>query len=387
MTEVPEPVRRVVEEWIAAGRPAQPPFPWPRDRWIAAFPAHRELFERLPALLDRAAVAAVGAEAARSRDCAVEAFLAVEAWGFGDRAYGPFRARRILDSNHGAPERLQAMALALAAEGTIAGCRALATSSRLVYLGISFGTKLLYFCQPPDADPPRALILDDFVASWLDREVGFRAGVVEWSCTAYGRYLEHMHEWAAALGIEPDELEMCIFMAEAARRGSTWAGNGAPPPRPSTAAAWGDDGLPFEAYPHRGRVLLGKPPWGDGTARRSYGVKALEWCGYRCAYCGLPMSTFEGWLQLSVDHVIPQQMQGKGYPAEWVLDAFNVVAACGACNGYFNRDPVIGEIPTTLEAFCDLRDRVFRERRARILERRASERSWFDVHIKPQVPG
>ena len=56
--------------------------------------------------------------------------------------------------------------------------------------------------------------------------------------------------------------------------------------------------LPFSAYPQLGRALLGKPRWGDGTARRSYGVKALEWCGYRCAYCGLDMSTFEGWLQL-----------------------------------------------------------------------------------------
>jgi hypothetical protein len=99
------------------------------------------------------------------------------------------------------------------------------------------------------------------------------------------------------------------------------------------------------------------------------------------------MSTFEGWLQLSIDHVIPQQMQGAGYPAEWVLDAINVVTACLACNGYFNRDPVLGEVPRTLETFCDIRDRVFRERRARILERRATERSWFEGHIKPRDGG
>ena len=140
--------------------------------------------------------------------------------------------------------------------------------------------------------------------------------------------------------------------------------------------------LPFSAYPESGRSLLGKPRWGDGTARRSYGVKALEWCGYRCAYCHLDMSSFEGWLQLSIDHVVPQQMQGAGYPTEWVLDAINVVAACMACNGYFNRDPVVGEVPTTLESFCDIRDRVFRERKARILVRRATERTWFDEHIR-----
>lgn len=112
-------------------------------------------------------------------------------------------------------------------------------------------------------------------------------------------------------------------------------------------------------------------------------MKALEWCGYRCAYCGLDMSTFDGWLQLSIDHVIPQQMQGAGYPAEWVLDAINVVAACMACNGYFNRDPVVDAVPATLEAFCVIRDRVFLERKERILTRRDVERSWFAANIRP----
>ena len=144
-----------------------------------------------------------------------------------------------------------------------------------------------------------------------------------------------------------------------------------------------DANLPFSNYPRNGRELLGKPRWGDGTARRSYGVQALEWCGYRCAYCDLDMSTFEGWLQLSIDHVIPQQMQGAGYPAEWVLDAVNVVAACMACNGFYNRDPVPDEVPPTLEAFCDIRDRVFLERQARIRARRDAERAWFDAHVKP----
>lgn len=141
--------------------------------------------------------------------------------------------------------------------------------------------------------------------------------------------------------------------------------------------------LPFPAYPGGGRSLLGKPSWGDGTARRGYGVKALAWCGYRCAYCGLDMTTFERWLQLSVDHVIPQQMQKAGYPADWVLDAINVVAACLACNGFLNRDPAPAEVPATLDAFCNLRDRVFLERRARILERRRAELDWFEAHVRP----
>lgn len=55
-----------------------------------------------------------------------------------------------------------------------------------------------------------------------------------------------------------------------------------------------------------------------------------------------------------------------------------------ACNGYFNRDPVVGEVPTTLSAFCDIRDRILFERKARILERRETERVWFNTHIRPE---
>jgi 5-methylcytosine-specific restriction endonuclease McrA len=160
-----------------------------------------------------------------------------------------------------------------------------------------------------------------------------------------------------------------------------WADVAPPVLKPSPLPAPAN--LPFLSYPNGGRTLLGKPKWGDGTARRSYGLKALEWCGYRCAYCGLDLSSFEGWLQLSIDHVIPQQSQGAGYPAAWILDATNVVAACMACNGYFNRAPVLDAVPVNLDAFYDVRDRVFLERKARIVARRDTERAWFDEHVRP----
>lgn len=142
--------------------------------------------------------------------------------------------------------------------------------------------------------------------------------------------------------------------------------------------------LPFEAYPKGGRTLLGKPKTGDGTARRGYGVDVLAWCCYRCAYCGLDMSVFEGWLQLAVDHVIPQQMQGVArYPADWVLDQINTVVACAACNGFLNRDVVLDVTPRSIEEFCRLRDRVFLDRRDKILRRRVAERAWFDERVVP----
>lgn len=139
--------------------------------------------------------------------------------------------------------------------------------------------------------------------------------------------------------------------------------------------------LPFSAYPSGGRGLLGRAK--GGLARRGYGRDVLEWCGFRCAYCGLDMSTFEGWLQLSVDHVVPQQASTVGFPADWLLDAANLVACCRACNDLFNRDPIVDAVPPTLDVFFDLRDRLYRARRARIIERRGEEQVWFAENVVP----
>lgn len=77
---------------------------------------------------------------------------------------------------------------------------------------------------------------------------------------------------------------------------------------------------PFDGYPEGGRSLLGKPRSGDSSARRGYGRDVLRYCRYQCAYCALDMTKFEGWLQLLVDHVVPQQMVALGFPGEWILD-------------------------------------------------------------------
>ena len=94
---------------------------------------------------------------------------------------------------------------------------------------------------------------------------------------------------------------------------------------------------PFDNYPGGGRVLIRR--LSGAEARKGYGREVLRYCGFRCAYCGLDLGEFEGWLQLSVDHVIPQQMVALGYPAEWVLDEANVVACCRSYNDLFDRSP------------------------------------------------
>lgn len=135
--------------------------------------------------------------------------------------------------------------------------------------------------------------------------------------------------------------------------------------------------LPFVRYQGGGRKPLGRPRQGDQTARHGYGPPVFDQCGYCCVYCGLDMSaSFEAWLQLSVDHVIPHQM-GKpphAYPADLVEDIINLVTCCRACNDFGNRFIVSDPTPPTVEAFFDLRDRVFGDRRERIRLARERER-------------
>ena len=74
-----------------------------------------------------------------------------------------------------------------------------------------------------------------------------------------------------------------------------------------------------------------------------------------------------------------------GVLADWVLDASNVVACCRSCNDLFNRDPGVTTIPTSLDAFFDLRDALCQSRRERILSRRSEERAWFEAHVLPAL--
>lgn len=138
---------------------------------------------------------------------------------------------------------------------------------------------------------------------------------------------------------------------------------------------------PFDQYPEEGRRPTKRLT--GALARHGYAHEVLRYCGYRCTYCGLDMSKFEGWLQLSIDHVIPQQMVKRGWNPEWVFDRFNVVASCRPCNDLFNRDPVLGDPPSDLSSFLTLRDRVYVDRRARIRQRRAEERRWFGKNVTP----
>ena len=84
---------------------------------------------------------------------------------------------------------------------------------------------------------------------------------------------------------------------------------------------------------------------------------------------------------MALDHVVPRSVCGTlGLHVDWVEDCSNKVLACGACNSFFNRYKPAGELvcPSTLDAFYDLRDRIFQERRPPILQKHRDERAFFE---------
>ena len=139
--------------------------------------------------------------------------------------------------------------------------------------------------------------------------------------------------------------------------------------------------LPFATYPHEGRKLLGLVS--GSTCRYGYGLKFQQLTGQGdCAYCGMSLvGMYENWLTMALDHVIPNSVcKSLGLPEEWNQDYSNRVLCCTACNTFGNRyKPKSTSIPGTLEEFYDLRDRVFVERKALILERHKKERAFFET--------
>jgi hypothetical protein len=86
-------------------------------------------------------------------------------------------------------------------------------TARLHRLGPAIGTKFLYFCSPTGGGP--ALILDRLVARWLRENVRVAFNEFRWSVSTQERYLETRFSWADDLALTADELEFCIFSAQA----------------------------------------------------------------------------------------------------------------------------------------------------------------------------
>jgi len=91
------------------------------------------------------------------------------------------------------------------------------------------------------------------------------------------------------------------------------------------------------------------------------GLKILERDRFRCRYCGLDgMASFENYLVMSVDFIIPRARKGKKDPR-------NLLAACRPCNLLKGRHVFGG----------------FEEAKAYVLKRREELRSQWEARMAP----
>lgn len=202
-------MRCVFDAWNQGGRVPQPGVAWPVERWRSAFPQEDLFWNAIPRDLDRDDVRRM----VLSELTIEQRFLVVMVWGFGRVGYGPWRAQRAL-AEVGASNKLETAVDLLHTEGALSAYRFLGTGGRLPWLGPAFATKFLFFVSK-DVSVQRPLILDAVVARSIQRSGGQFFNPGAWSSRIYGEYLDVLHGWADSLGCPADELERCLFMAEA----------------------------------------------------------------------------------------------------------------------------------------------------------------------------
>ncbi len=215
----PDALQEAYDHWVQRGRPQQAPTRYRKDAWRRILPEHADLIDTLAEELDRATVRVEIARLGRDDRWPVPAFIITQIWGYGPNNLGPARVRRVLDAaGDQAPVGLAQAARRVTDEGAVAGFSALAGEHRLTWLSTSFATKYLFFMDPSE----RALVLDEFVATWIGRHTGARLRLQPMNVRDYRLYLRLIDHWAQELGEHPSCLEQLIFETEATERGSAW---------------------------------------------------------------------------------------------------------------------------------------------------------------------
>lgn len=139
---------------------------------------------------------------------------------------------------------------------------------------------------------------------------------------------------------------------------------------------------PFPSYPSIADGLFETIWIGSNARRHGYGLRLMRLTHlHRCAYCGLDfLSSFEAWLTMQVDHVVPVSVCVKmKIDLKWCRSLANAVLACSTCNGLCNRfnAPPETVCPTSPEGFLSGRDAIFLQRQEHILKQRQKEEAEF----------
>ena len=104
-----------------------------------------------------------------------------------------------------------------------------------------------------------------------------------------------------------------------------------------------------------------------GDSLRGYGHETHVKCNFTCQYCGYDGRSFPNWLQLTVDHVIPQAQGGTD-------DSDNKLTACHACNSITSRMYFPQDAP---------RERIISEKKQRVLERQSEFFEFWRSRVAP----
>lgn len=159
----------------------------------------------------------------------LDKFIAVMVWGYGDRGYGPFRTSKVLNQV-GAKERIEEF---LTTTDLSAGYHvfALFAEKPIKGLGISFGTKFLFFASK---EPNKLPILDSLIHEYLSSEYPeVFAGLssrLSWFSGHYVRYLELVQYMSIETDLSVGRIEHVLFEMSSAKIGGihTWSNRNRP---------------------------------------------------------------------------------------------------------------------------------------------------------------
>jgi 5-methylcytosine-specific restriction endonuclease McrA len=105
-----------------------------------------------------------------------------------------------------------------------------------------------------------------------------------------------------------------------------------------------------------------------GTSLGDYGGSTYEKYHFTCVYCGFDGRTFDSWMQLSIDHVVPRSSGGSDAKS-------NLVVCCRACNSITSR--LRFDSKKTFQE-------IFDEKRKRVASRRPAFYEYWLSNVAPK---
>lgn len=211
--ELPAPIAKISEE-IRKANPAKQAIPYIIDTWRRQL-LHRWEFEAVfmnfPEHVTRAdlfQLARRAGESSRLDDLRV-LFAATMTWGYGTTGYGPWRTGKMLASS--AYPAVLGRSYQLICAGRLGQAHQEFSLDRC---GAPYFTKFFYFLSKGIGIKEYALILDSRVYRALAKlqiDVGRYASKSAWTAEGYLNYVTDLHQWANALRVEADQIELALF--------------------------------------------------------------------------------------------------------------------------------------------------------------------------------